>query len=583
MPTISINLKDFEQLLGRAALRRRLKGDEVSLKANDVEPWLSLVKGELKDQDGDADELRVELQDSNRPDLWSCEGIARQVRIKLTGSSPSYSFFNNKIRPERRVQVAPGLEKIRPFIAACTASGYAVSAAGLAQLIQVQEKLADIYGRKRSTVSIGLYRLPKIVFPVTYDLVKPDDAKFTPLGFEEKMSLREILAVHPKGLEYGPLIAGHSKVPLLRDEEGQVLSLPPVINSREIGEVQVGDQELFVEVTGTDLMMVLLTLNIMAVNLADRGAKIEPVHVVYPYITLLGKSMPTPLDFGKPKAIPLATIREALGQPLEAKQIREALAGYGYQTGGSKDKLSVKLPPYRNDLMHAVDVVEDVAISQGYGSFTPAMPAQFTVGGLSGLEQVSDRIRDLMIGIGFQEIISNILASRQELIDRMRLGGTEWDRVVEVDNAMTQTFACLRQWIVPSLLRVEAASTRSFYPHHLFEVGEVAVPDPGEDLGSRTRLVLGALIAHGSANFSEVHSSLDLLLFYLNCAYSLEPVAHPAFLPGRAGRILLKGKPIGLIGELHPEVLEQWQVTMPTVVFELEVDALAERNEGVKR
>ncbi len=569
MPTISINLKDFEQLLGQEAVGNK------PVTAEQLEAWLPLVKGELKDHESDG-EVRVELQDSNRPDLWSCEGIARQIRIKLTGTAPSYPFFKAAQPSKRRLIVAAGLERVRPYVAACTATGYQVTEAGLAQLIQVQEKLADIFGRKRHTVSIGLYRLPAIVFPVYYDLVKPDDARFTPLGFEDKMSLREILAVHPKGLEYGPIIAGHDRLPLLRDEEGQVLSLPPIINSREIGEVRVGDQELFVEVTGTDLLMVLLTLNIMAVNLTDRGAAVKAVEVVYPYETALGKSLRTPVDFGKTRSIPLKTIEAALGQAMEAKRVREALLAYGYETSLSRDQVSVRLPPYRNDLMHAVDVVEDVAISCGYGEFAPVMPSQFTVGGLSRVEQVSDRIRDLMVGIGFQEIISNIMASRQELVEHMRLVGSEWDLVVEVDNPMTQTYACLRQSIVPSLLRVEAASTRSFYPHRLFEVGEVAQVDRTAEAGSRTVTRLAALIAHASANFSEIHSCLDLLLYYLDCQYQLEPVTHPSFLGGRAGRILSQGRPLGLIGELHPEVLERWQVTMPAVVFELEVDRLRE-------
>jgi phenylalanyl-tRNA synthetase beta chain len=567
MPTISINLTDFQQLLSRP---------HVTL--DELAAWLPLVKGELKEQESETGEVRIELQDSNRPDLWSCEGIARQIRTKLDGAAPAYPFFRPTARPKRRLMVSAGLERIRPYVAACTAVGYTVTEESLLQLIQIQEKLSDIFGRKRRTVSIGLYRLPAIVFPVTYGLVKPDDARFTPLGFEEKMTLREILAVHPKGVEYGPILAGHDLVPLLRDEDGQVLSLPPIINSREIGEVQIGDRELFVEVTGTDLVMVLLTLNILAVNLADRGATIEPVEVVYPYATPFGKSVRSPLDFGKARSIPIKTIESALGQPLEAQQIKEALLAYGYEVSGARDKMTVKLPPYRNDLMHAVDVVEDVAISWGYGEFAPVMPSQFTVGGLSRLEAVSDRVRDLMVGLGFQEIISNIMASRLELIDRMRLAGTAWAEVVEVENAMSQTFSCLRQWITPSLLRVEAASTRTFYPHRLFEVGEVQVMGGHSEIGSRTVLMLGALIAHASANFSEVHSCLDLLLFYLNHPYSLEPIDHPSFLEGRAGRVLSEGRAIGLIGELHPEVLEQWQVTMPAVIFELEVDALVKRD-----
>jgi phenylalanyl-tRNA synthetase beta chain len=565
MPTISINLKDFSHLLGRGAIT-----------AERVEAWLPLVKGELKDHDTATGELRIELQDSNRPDLWSCEGIARQIRIALAGKAAAYPFFKTK-RPAKRLMVSPGLEPIRPYVAACTAVGYRVTGEGLTQLIQMQEKLADIFGRKRRTVSIGLYRLPGIVFPVTYTLVKPDGARFTPLGFDEPMSLSEILSVHPKGVEYGPILAGHDRVPLLRDAEGQVLSLPPVINSREIGEVRVGDAELFVEVTGTDLFMVILTLNILASNLADRGAAIEPVEVVYPSATNLGKAVRTPLDFSKARSIPVKTIEAALGQSFGATPIARALTAYGYRAKPSRKTVIVKLPPYRNDLMHAVDVVEDVAISRGYGQFAPIMPSQFTVGGLSRVEQVSDRIRDLMIGLGYQEIISNILTSRQDLCDRMRLGDTEWSRLVEVENAMSQSFSCLRQWIVPSLLRVESASTRVFYPHRMFEVGEIAVPDPADAQGARTVTALGGLIAHAGANFSEIHSCLDLLLFYLDYPYTLEPVTHPSFLEGRAGRILSGGRAVGLIGELHPEVLEHWQVGMPCVIFELEVDQLAER------
>ena len=184
-----------------------------------------------------------------------CEGIARQIRTKVSGARSAYSFFRSKARPRHRLLVAPDLERVRPYVAACTAVGYEVTAAGLTQLIQVQEKLADIYGRKRQTVSIGLYRLAEIVFPINYALVKPDVARFTPLGFDEKMTPREILAVHPKGLEYGSILAGCERVPLLLDTEGQVLSLPPIINSREIGEIHVGDRALLVEVTGTDLPM----------------------------------------------------------------------------------------------------------------------------------------------------------------------------------------------------------------------------------------------------------------------------------------------------------------------------------------
>jgi phenylalanyl-tRNA synthetase beta chain len=569
MPTITIFKDDFESLLhgGRAGAR--------AVSIEQLEEWLMLVKGELKGHNPETGELRIELQDSNRPDLWCCEGIARQIRIKQQGMLKPYSFFAGGTKSLRQVIVKPGIEQVRPYVAACTARGYQVTDEGLAQLIQTQEKLADIFGHKRKTVSIGIYQLSKISFPITYELVKPDEAQFTPLGMETVMTLSEILMVHPKGLEYGSILAGEQRLPILRDAAKQPLSFPPIINSREVGEVQVGDDQLFVEVTGTDLSMVILTLNIFAANLADRGAVIEPVDVQYASSTALGKRVRTPQDLGKSKTIPIATIEQALGQTLGAKVVTQALEVYGYDVVAGKGSVKAKLPPYRQDLMHMMDVVEDVAMSLGYAEFTPVMPAQFTVGGLSGIENLSDRSRELMVGLGFQEIISNILGSPDHYSSSMRLEDTEWGRMVEVDNVMALTFSCLRQWMLPSLLRVEAASSRAFYPHRLFEAGDVAIPDRTHELGSRTETVLGAAIAHATAHFSEIHSCLDVLFYHLGREYRLEPVQHPSFLDGRAGRIMVGDMSVGVIGEVHPEVLERWQIGMPVVAFDVNLSHLA--------
>jgi len=568
MPTISLQRDDLEALIaGPGEKAERIPLDQ-------LEDWLMLVKGELKGHNPETGELRIELQDSNRPDLWCCEGIARQIRIKQRGAAIPYTFFNEQKPTVGKLLVAPGMEKIRPYVAACSAVGYQVTADGLTQLIQTQEKLADIFGRKRRTLSIGLYRLAPIVFPVSYDLVKPDEVRFTPLGMETVMTLREILMIHPKGVEYGAIVGGHDRLPVLRDAKGQVLSFPPIINSREIGEVRIGDHELFVEVTGTDLPMVALALNIFAANLADRGAVITPIEIQSPVNTNFGRRWNTPIDSGKPRAIPLMAIESALGEALGDKEVTAALKSYGYGVTSSGKKLTVQLPPYRNDLLHTIDVVEDVAISQGYARFAPVMPSQFTVGGLSRLEQMADRVRHLMVGMEFQEIISNIMGSHQDFCTRMRLDGTEWANVVEVDNVMSLSYSCLRQWITPSLLQVETNSSRAFYPHRMFEVGEVAVPDKVVDVGSRTVTMLGAVIAHAGANFSEIHSCLDLLLYYLDRPFTLEPLAHPSFLDGRVGKILSQGRTIGLLGELHPEVLEQWQIGVPVVALELEIDRL---------
>lgn len=560
MPTISIFQQDLASLLGQ------------NVTVSQIEQWMPLVKGEMKDVSPETGEIRVELQDTNRPDLWCVEGIARQLRSVIQRGQAPYAFFSAKGQAKRRIQVLQGMETVRPFVAACAASGYEMTELALEQCIQTQEKLADTFGRKRETVSIGLYRLASIKFPVTYGLVKPQEAKFTPLGFEEKMTLQEILTLHPKGLEYAGILAGHERLPLLWDADGQVLSFPPIINSRELGEVKVGDTDLLVEVTGTDLTMVVWALNIFATNLSDRGAIIEPLDVSYPYETTYGATIKTPLDMGRSHHISLHAVEQALGVSLEADAVGEALTSYGYQVKTTRQSLSVTLPPYRNDLMHVMDVAEDVAITRGYDSFSPIMPQSFTVGGLTTQESTSDQIRDLMVGFGFQEMFSNILSSHQEWVDRMRIAGTSYEQLVEVDNVMSLSYSCLRPSILPCLLRVEALSPRSFYPHLLFEAGEIARLDRDANLGSRTSMSVAAINAHPGANFSEIHSYLDLLMYYMGWPYELEPVSHPSFLDGRVGQIRLKGQAVGFIGEFHPEVLEAWQINMPTSGFEFQFD-----------
>jgi phenylalanyl-tRNA synthetase beta chain len=217
-----------------------------------------------------------------------------------------------------------------------------------------------------------------------------------------------------------------------------------------------------------------------------------------------------------------------------------------------------------------MDLVEDYAISRGYGSFLPIMPQQSTVGSLSALELLSDTVRGNMVGSGFQEIMSNILCSREELEDTLMPG----EKLVEVANPMSLAYSVLRNRVVPSILSVETASSKAFYPHRIFEVGEVAVLDSAQNMGTRTDLLLASLISHPTANFSEMHSFLDILLYYLGIEYRLDPAEHPLYLPGRCGRINASGREAGFIGELRPEVLERRQITMPSAAFEISLDVL---------
>jgi phenylalanyl-tRNA synthetase beta chain len=260
---------------------------------------LSVAKAEFDGKEGDI--LKIELNDTNRPDLWSSAGLARQLRIYLGGEKKEYPFFsvkgNIKDCGNRVIEVDPALKIIRPYIAAFAVKGKVVDEALLKDIIQTQEKLCWNFGQKRKSIAMGVYRSDLFKYPVKYIAADPDKESFTPLGFDKKLTLREIVKQHPKGEEFGAIISGFDKYPYIKDADGKTLSLPPIINSNDIGAVVAGDKELFVEMTGTDIYSLMLAASIVACDLYDAGFEILPVKTIYPYDTQLGKEIVAPFYF----------------------------------------------------------------------------------------------------------------------------------------------------------------------------------------------------------------------------------------------------------------------------------------------
>lgn len=562
MPTILVDLDDFYALVGDGYAPVRIEDD------------LELVKGEFKGPDPTTGRNRIELNDTNRPDLWSAAGIARQIRARRRGKTESHAAFT-AAPGGKKIVADPKAAEIRPYVAGFIARGPAVTDASLAELIQSQEKLCDGYGAKRKTVSVGIYRAQKIQFPVHYRMVDPTKARFVPLGMDDELTLAEILTRHPKGKEYAHILAGKPLVPLLQDANDQILSFPPIINSRAIGEVVAGDTELFVEATGTDLRSVLLVENILAVDLEDRGWTIEPMVVEYPFDTPFGREVRAPYPLTNAVDVPNQDFNRLIGAQLSAEEIASHLRAYGCDVAPSttsKSTTRVSTQPFRQDYMHPVDAIEDLAIVVGVNKLEPIWPERFTPGRFAPLTLREDKVRDLMIGLGFEEIIANVLCSREDVTTRVRLDGSD---VVAIENPMSESYAALRPSLLASLLAVEERSAKTAYPHRVFEVGEIVVRDADENHASRTGSVLGALVAHPEARFSDLHSVLSWLGFYLDVPTELRPLERGCFLPGRGAEIVFDGHSIGMLGELHPEVLESWGVKMPASYLELRLDAAA--------
>ena len=232
---------------------------------------LANVKGEVKLFNEQEGIVSIEMKDTNRPDLWSAEGLARGLRCYLGLEKGTRRYFAEKTAVE--VNVDSKLYNIRPFIACAVVKDVQLTDPVIRGLMHLQDKLDKTSGRNRQKTSIGIYNFHLITPPIEYRAVNPRDVSFVPLGFSKKMSLDEILELHPKGIEYGHIVKKNPLYPMLFDSEGKILSFPPIINSNDLGKITEESRNLLVEVTGTQNRTVVNTLNLVTAALIDRGGK----------------------------------------------------------------------------------------------------------------------------------------------------------------------------------------------------------------------------------------------------------------------------------------------------------------------
>ena len=574
MPKIEVNEKLFFTLL------------EEKYDYETLEKKLTYAKAELDEkpdttQPEDERVIKIELNDTNRPDLWSTNGVARQLRLHRGVKGTDYSAFlstkdNVKDTKGRYVTVDPELKDIRPYMVAFIINGKAIDDPMLKDIIQTQEKLCWNFGRKRKSISMGVYRVSEIKFPCHYKAVDPDKTSFVPLTFEQPMTCRQILTEHPKGKDFGWILQDFKKFPLFTDDTNEVLSMAPIINSATLGNVQVGDTGLMVELTGDNMENLMLAANIVACDFADCGYSIEPVEVRHPYDTCFGKNVVAPFYFQPTTKATRKHINKLLGTDFDDATIMDALTRMGSTVVSKKiadddNEYTLSPAPYRNDFLHEVDIIEDVMIGTKLETYTPETPNDFTIGRLLPITYYSRKAKTLMVGLGYQEMIFNYVGSKKDFIDNMLIDPA---RVIEIANPMSENYQFVRSDILSSLLRAESKSANAIYPHKIFEIGKVAYLCEEENTGTRTRQCMGFVTAGASANFNNAAAEVSSLLYFLDHKYEVVESNDARFIPGRQAAVTVAGKQVGVFGEIHPQVLENWNITVPAIGGELDLEEL---------
>ena len=418
-------------------------------------------------------------------------------------------------------------------------------------MIQLQEKLCESYGRRRQKIAIGLYNFKKISFPIYYKAVLPKSVRFYPLESKVLMSLRDILSSHPKGKKYGWIIERYSKYPLLVDSKNEILSFPPIINSNHLGKVNVNDSELFFEVTGTDFDSVALAANIFAQALYDRGFKIESLDTRYN-----NKRITIPYEFNDTIKIKKEDAEKLVG--VDIKDIKALIEMARFEIVQD----TVKIPFFRKDILHAVDIIEDIAIMYGYDNIAAAELTSYSIGNTSNNIKKIDELRNFMLGLGYQEILSQILSNKDLLYNKMNINdfGT-----IEIENYMSDNYSVVRTWLIPGLLDTLSKNKHVSYPQKIFEQGLITTND------TKDFERISCVSCHEQANYTEIKQVVDTLLRDLGYEHEIIEVEHKSFI---TGRIIVKGKKVGFVGEVSPNVLSNFQLEMPVAAMEINLTAL---------
>ena len=543
MPTISVEQNLLKQIMEKHGLVHDIEvlSNRLPLLGTDIDSCTESL-------------LDIEIF-PNRPDLLSGETLARAIRnfIHDQEANPKMEVTKGDIS----LTVSPELKHIRPIILGAVVRG--VSLAGeneidsfIKSLMDHQEKLHFALGRGRKRASIGVHDLNNIKPPFHVKAV-PGDTEFIPLAMSEPMTINQILEKHPKGIDYAHLLEGFELFPVIVDSNDAILSFPPIINGSHT-TVTNQTRDFFIDVTGWDLRSCESSLMLIASQLSERGGTIESVEVTdhdgnvanYPNGNAVLHKLPSDLLDG------------LLGRKLTDDEISVAINRMGGKFK-SRDvsEITLEMPRWRFDILHPVDLVEEIAIGHGYedlGSDVPKAPMTAIARSDGNLRR---RIRDSMQGLGLMQIQSLTLSNDDDQFNFVRFKPV--GEVTRITNPITIDHTLLRQYLTPGLLRLLSTNQHHNLPQSVYELGSVVRDHKNSDR-------VAFLVAERSGGFAAVRGRVQAFMRDLGSSdYVIEklPDGEGPWLSGRSAKVIVSGVHVGCFGEIDPSVAENFDLKVP--------------------
>ena len=538
MPVVTLYLSRLQKLVGKIN----------KAKIIDALPFLGLDIEEETDQ-----YIRVEYS-PNRPDYATDVGIATGLQ-GLLGIKKGIAKLTIKKQKDKNfvIKTNPAIKKIRPYVLGLIAKDGKLDDEIIRQLIALQEDLHFGVGRKRKKASIGIHDLDAIALPLLYT-AKSKDHKFVPLATNNEMSVAQILDTMDTGKEYSTILGNGTNVPMILDAKGNTISFPPIINSA-LTTVSTATRNLLVEVTGNDSSAVADTLSVVASALQGLGFTIYDMKT----------DSKSSADSLKTRMVLLDPnlVNQTLGLELSAVQICNMLRKCRLDASVKGKKISCTIPRYRFDIFGPMDLVEEVALGYGIQNLSTTLPLSASVGQKSKTTITLDQLGQIMIGLGFTEVLNSSLTNKQTLYDNTKRDSAT---LIEVAESKSQEHTILRDYILPGLLENLSKNIHEQYPQKLFETGIVF--SNGSPI--KESICIACVSAHKDSGYTEIKSILQSLLKTdSNIECQTKTSTNPMFVQGKTADVIVNGKKIGIIGELDSGVIENFKIRMPVSGFEL--------------
>lgn len=511
--------------------------------------------------------------------------------------------------------VEPSTASIRPYVSCAILRNITFDKKRYKSFIDLQEKLHQNICRKRTYVAIGTHDLDTIEGPFRYKAAVPEDINFVPLTEQNGKSYngRELLNFYREDptvkhlRPYTDIIYDSPVYPVIYDNQGRVLSLPPIINGKH-SRIQLHTRNVFIECTGTDLTKTNIVLDTVITMFAEYCAEpftCEKVEIVYEET---GKNSETPLLSQRECDAKVVDINGFLGlslPPAEICRLCDKMQLGPASHIAETDSIRVQVPPTRSDVLHAVDVIEDVGIAYGFNNIPIEVPKTVCSGAPLPVNQFSDLLRIELANAGFVELLTHGLCSTAENFTNLQ---HKVGPAVALSNPANVEYEVVRTTLIPGALKTLAYNESLSHKNgiRLFEISDVVLTDNNE-IGARNERHLLALVSALTSEFEVIHGIADRVMTCCQIqpeerygstsltaeeladrkrvarggvVYFVRPSQDECFFAGMRAELVVRWEDargeqvVGTFGAVHPNVLDNFGITYPCSLVELNLELL---------